>query len=333
MILVCIIAYKEKDLYGTVKDCWDKAEHRENLFFSIVEEDDKHSDLSFIPESQIKYQKYDTSEYRGILWARSKTLDVNVEYDYVLHTCGHMRFEYGWDSTCIKKYNMIKSDCKYDKIAVSMFPPVYEICDDFSIKIKGVTSGPEVNTFFPSWNTTKDFGVSFAPGYWFPNVEFLNQSKSYSEHFWINFVWFFTGPNYHQDVQFDKDIAWNVEEPYTSFISIYKGYRFFAIPEIIAYHHTWRKFPDEEKPLNHTSRPWVDDKKINYRDHANKSLIKLNGLLSGNSFINIEDVYEICEKIGLSKEWTEFNSEYDKIKGRQHMQQGTKEFYDGYSNE
>ena len=45
-----------------------------------------HADLSFIPEDQLIYHKLDLSEYRGVMWSRWKTSQVDVEYDYLAGT-------------------------------------------------------------------------------------------------------------------------------------------------------------------------------------------------------------------------------------------------------
>ena len=106
-ILVSMIAYREKYLEQSVKDCYEKADNPQNLIFSVVSEQAKeslHADLSFIPKNQLIYRKYDLSEYRGVLWSRHKTTEVSANYDYILYTCGHNRFAKSWDTKVFTEY-------------------------------------------------------------------------------------------------------------------------------------------------------------------------------------------------------------------------------------
>ena len=322
MILVSIIAYKERDLAGTVRDCWDKAIDKDNIYFSIVEEYEEFSDLSFIPVTQITHQKYDTSEYRGILWARKKTTEIDVNYDYVLYICGHTRFLAGWDETCLSKYDLITRDIQDQRVIITNHGPVYEINEDFSINTDPGYGFGHNTSYFPSWDITKDHNIPFAPGYWFPKPELVPKTP-YTEHYWLCFTWLFSSRQYVEEFPLDPAISWNVEEPYSSIISSIRGYRFFAIPDIIYYHHTVRKYPDKDLADNSTSRPWVDDKKQKYREHADESLKRLNLLLSGNyQDISIDQILDFCRKSKLNPMWTKFDENYHLLDGYQNIQIG-----------
>jgi hypothetical protein len=104
-IVVSVASYRDTDLINTVLDCYNKAKYKENLFFSIVsqDEDNHHPDLSFIPDSRIRYIKKHWSESRGTCWARSIAND-SLESKYFLQVDSHSRFNNDWDETVLTAY-------------------------------------------------------------------------------------------------------------------------------------------------------------------------------------------------------------------------------------
>jgi len=328
MILVSIISYKERDLLGTVKDCWEKAKNKNDLYFSIVEEHypEKYVDLSFIPENQIRYEKYDLSKYRGILWARNRTVEIDVEYDYILYICGHTRFVAGWDQNTIIEYNKAKIKSETGKTVLTFCPSEFKYNLDWSINTKDVERkyilySPRLDY---SWNPKNDIVESYTPGYWFPNGMPVPSNLDVVENYWIHFTWCFSEPDFVKEVPLDPDMNFNGEEPYVTVQAWCRGWRMFATPVPLGYHHLTRMYPDSPFPKHWTDSTYTDDKKYDHWKNSDESMIKLNLLLSGNlkgkyGDITKEQVLEFCKASGLNEKWTEYNPNYDKIDGYQHM--------------
>jgi len=326
--LVSIISYKEGDLKGTILDCYSKAKNKEDLFFSIVEEHypDFYSDLSFVPEEQILYRKFDLSEFRGILWARDLTTkEIPFEYDYVLFICGHTRFEQDWDITCLSEYAKAKAKSETGKAILTFCGPDFEYNDNWSIKYKD-----KVKSNIYHANLSKGFDPriqsesEFIPGYWFAKANRVPEDEDVHEGYWVHFTWCFADKSYVDEVPLDPEMNFNGEEPYLALQSWGRGWRMFATSKIFYYHHFLRQYPGEQKSRFETARPWADDKKKDYWEHSRKAMLKLNLLFSGKlegkyGDIPLEVTQEYCRKSGINLKWTEYDPDYDKIDGYQHM--------------
>ena len=326
-ILVSIISYKEGDLRGTVLDCYNKAKNKEDLVFSIVEEHypEFYSDLSFIPKEQIRYRRFDLSKYRGILWARELTTkDLVFEYDYVLYMCGHTRFEKNWDIVCLEEYNKAKEKSETGKAVLTFCGPDFEYNDDWSIKyMKKSTKNfyhPDIKGYDPRIEKMTDF----IPGYWFPVGSNPPEDNDVHENYWLHFTWCFSEKSYVDEVPLDPEMNFNGEEPYIALQTWGRGWRMFASPKVFYYHQKDRSYPGEQKSRYQTARPWADDKKKDHWEHSRKAMLKLNLLFSGRlegkyGNIPLEVTQEYCKKSGINLKWTEYDPEYDKIDGYQHM--------------
>lgn len=326
-ILVSIISYKEGDLRGTVLDCYSKAKNKDELFFSIVEEHfpEFYSDLSFIPENQLLYRKFDLSQYRGILWARNQTTrHIPVNFDHVLFICGHTRFEQDWDVTCLQEYAKAKAKSETGKAILTLCPPDFEYNDDWSIRYKDKV---KTNLYHPSitgWDPREQQVIDFIPGYWFPIGSVPPEDGDVHENYWVHFTWCFAEKSYVDEVPLDPEMNFNGEEPYISLQSWGRGWRMFATSKIFSYHHLSRQYPGEKQSRYHTARPWADDKKKDHWEHSRNAMLKLNLLFSGRltgkyGDIPLEVTQDYCNKSGINLKWTEYNPEYDKIDGYQHM--------------
>lgn len=104
-IFISIASYRDPDLINTVRSAYDNATFKDRIFFSIVSQalDEEHPDLSFIPESQIRYIKILWSESKGACWAR-EIASRDIEKDYYLQIDSHSRFIPNWDRVVIENY-------------------------------------------------------------------------------------------------------------------------------------------------------------------------------------------------------------------------------------
>lgn len=318
-ILVSIISYKEKELERTVKNCYEAANNKEDLIFSIVDENYEtwYADLSFIPESQIRYEKYDLSQYRGILWARNRTTeDLSFSYDYILYICGHTYFEPNWDIKCLEEY--AKAAKKSDKAVLTFCGPDYEVLEDGTVKTENTELNRTENTYVP--HIQKDF----IPGFWFPRAEHPPKDGDVHEHYWVHFTWCFADRRFVEEVPLDPEMNFNGEEPYVTVQAWCRGWRFYASSVPLMRHNTAKRYPEDNgTPAYVLYRPWMDKNKKDYWDNSDYSMKKLNLLLSGNlkgkyGDITREQVLEFCKSSGMDEKYTEYDPEYHKTKGYQH---------------
>lgn len=310
-----MIAYREKNLARSVKSCYEAADDPESLYFSIVAEQSKealHDDLSFIPPSQILYRKYDLSEYRGVLWSRSKTAEVSVNYDYILYTCGHNLFVSGWDTLALEEYK--KAATKADKALVTVTGPSFHY-----ESLETTVQDAQVNLYRPS------LPESYVPGHGFPPQIEISTTEGLVEDTYVQFSWVFAPKKYVEEVPLDPDMNYHGEEIYVTVQSWCRGWRFFATPKILYYHDTNKEYPGEDQPRMTTHRPWSDINKDAFWKQSDESMVKLNSLLSGNLVgkygdISKKEVLKYCNFSGLNKNWCENNLDYDKLKYKRHAE-------------
>jgi hypothetical protein len=310
-----MIAYREKNLARSVRSCYETADSPENLYFSVVAEQSiksLHDDLSFIPPNQITYRKYDLSRYRGVLWSRSKTTEVSFDYDYILYTCGHNLFVPGWDTLVLKEYK--KAATKAEKALITVTGPSFHYESSETI-----VQDAQINLYRPS------LPASYVPGYGFPKQIEVPVSEGLFEDTYIQFSWVFAPKKYVEEVPLDPDMNYHGEEIYATIQSWCRGWRFFSTSKIFYYHDTHKEYPGEDQPRMTTHRPWSDINKDAFWEQSDRSMVKLNSLLSGNlagkyGDISKKEVLEYCNFSGLNKTWCENNSEYDKLKYRRHAE-------------
>lgn len=315
-----MIAYREKYLAESVKDCYEKAKHPENLLFSIVSEQSKkelHADLSFIPSEQILYRKYELDTYRGVLWSRAKTLDVNFEYDYILYTCGHNRFVANWDEKVLREYQ--KSTKKAKKSLITVAAPEYlvgkngEAITDESWLRKSNVHRPKLHD-------------GYVPGHgWVDVAQIPEGQKNLLEECYLQFSWVFAPKKYVEEVPLDPDMNYHGEEIYVTVQTWCRGWKMYTTPEILYYHDTYKEYYGEEQSRMTTHRPWSDINKDAFWKQSDESMEKLNKLLSGNltgKYGNItkEQVLEYCKFSNLNPKWCEYDPNFNKLPIKRHAE-------------
>lgn len=318
-ILVSMIAYRERYLAESVRDCWEKADYPERLLFSVVSEQhlsELHANLDFIPADQIIYRKYDLSEYRGVLWSRSKTTDVSFEYDYILFTCGHNKFAQSWDSLVIEEHHKAT---EYSDKAILTFAAPELFYDSNGNAILESDRGKRANHFRGKLDET------YVPGYGWSSQKEVPQTNDVVEEIYLQYSWVFGPKKYVDEVPLDPDINYHAEEIYMTIQTWCRGWRMFATPVIMYYHDTEKRYPGEDLSRMDTHRPWSDINKDAFWAQSDASMIKLNQLLSGTlegkfGGISSEHVKAYCNFSGLNPKWCEPNPNYNSIKLRRHAE-------------
>lgn len=316
-ILVSMIAYRERYLEEAVRSCYMSASKPENLIFSIVSEQEKdslHANLDFIPKSQIIYNKYDLSEYRGVLWSRAKTVDaaIDLQYDYVLYTCGHNRFAPNWDIGSIEMYDRVKNLAQ--KPLITIAGPSFVPSIDGSVK-----AHDQRNIYRPRINE------DYIPGHGFPEQTDVPDFIDLVEDVYLQFSWVFAPRSFVDEVPLNSDMNYHGEEIYTTVQAWCSGWRFFTTSKIFYYHDTEKQYEDERLPRMTTHRPWSDLNKNAFWEQSDRSMLDLNNLLSGNlttkhKKVTLDAVLDYCNFSGLDPKWALHNPNYHKLSAERHAQ-------------
>jgi len=317
-ILVSMIAYRERYLEESVRDCYEKAAFPENLIFSVVSEQslaNLHANLDFIPQDQIIYRKYELTEYRGVLWSRAKTVEIDREYDYILYTCGHNRFVESWDTKALQEYS--KASIKSKKALLTVAAPEYVVSDTGSAIIDAPWLSKE-NRRRPQLQ------ADYVPGYsWAELTNIPEDSDEPLEEVYLQFSWVFAPRLYVQEVPLDPDMNYHGEEIYTTVQTWCRGWRMFTTKTILYYHDTYKEYPGEAQSRMTTHRPWSDSNRGAFWEQSDSSMVKLNLLLSGRlagiyGNISAKDVLNYCKFSGLNPKHCTYNQHYDKLPIKRH---------------
>lgn len=316
IILISVIAYREKYLAEAIRSYYETAAHPENLRFSVISEqmhEWQHADLSFIPSSQIVYRKYDLSEYRGIMWSRTKTVDVEFEYDYILYTCGHNVFTPHWDTYALA--DMRSALSLSSKPILLNMGPEYEYLDN------GSHSYAPSGDLAVRYRTT--IGPDYVPGYGFPNDYLVEVpgKDGLLEAIYIQFSWVFTTRECVDDVPLNPDVNYHAEEIWMTIHAFDRGWDLFHTQRIMYYHDTHKMYPGEEMSRTISHRPWSDLNKDAFWKQSDETERALNKLLSGNGGISKETINKFCAKTGLNPKWCVPIDDYASIGLERHGEQ------------
>lgn len=103
-IFVSLASYCDELLFFTLKDCIDKADKPENIFFGVVDQNElsqKESIEALDFSKQIRYVFINKLETLGVSWARSIAFSLYNAEDFLLQIDSHMLFKvcFGFAST------------------------------------------------------------------------------------------------------------------------------------------------------------------------------------------------------------------------------------------
>jgi hypothetical protein len=318
-IVLAMIAYRERYLAESIRDCLDKAANPEDLIFSVVSEqatEDLHPDLSFVPANQLVYRKYDLSEFRGITWSRKTAAeDLDIDYDYMLWTCGHNIYAPRWDEIVVTEHT--KATSKFPKAIITSSGPEFEYEADGSITYVP-RSGRTMNKYRPA------ISPDYVPGYGFPNSlqAEIPETDDVIQDAYMQWSWVFAPKEYVKDVPIEAEVGYHGEELYSTVIAWARGWRFFATPEVLYYHDTYKEYPGESGSRMDTKRPWIDLNQKAFWDHSDVALDRLNQLLSGELYKDVskEAVLAFCSETGMNPEICKRRHDYHKLGLEKHAE-------------
>lgn len=297
-ILVSIVNYCDPEFYATVESLWLEAENKNDLYFSLVSEDNVEYDFSFIPKEQLFYRHFDLSKYRGgVCWARNLAAKIHLEYDYFIQFDSHTRASFGWDRLAIERYDKINKNNKNFIIAYA--PADYEIREDGSIN-------------FDAFSKTSMYGFVFeelVPGFKFPGYKCLDLEETVLS-YWATCCYLFAPKKWIDDVGISGDESFNTEEFCLSLRTYAKGWKIYSIGTRDVFHNQSHRQADGSV-TRQILRPWADGRKEDYWKHVEESTNRLSYLMSGQLDIPKEKVYSFLKDAGIDTKYTDFIPNYN----------------------
>jgi hypothetical protein len=296
-ILVSIANYCDTEFYSTVFSLWDQAKNKDSLYFSIVSEDKKEYDLSFIPKDQLLYRHFDVSEYRGgVCWARNLATQVDVDYDYFIQFDSHTQASSGWDILAIERYEKLNTN--NEKFIIAYAPADYEIMSDGSVN-------------FDAASKVSMYGFLFSelvPGFKFPGYRVLEMGHVVRS-YWATCCYLFAPKEWIDEVGISKDESFNTEEFCLSLRTYAKDWKIYSIGTRDVFHNQSHRQANGSA-TRETLRPWADGRKESYWAHVEESTNRLSALMSGQLDIPKEKVYSFLKESGIDTKYTDFIPNY-----------------------
>jgi hypothetical protein len=296
-IVVSVVNYCDPEFYFTVKSLWESAKNKDKLFFSLVSEDLKIFDFSFIPDSQIRYLHYDLSEYRGGLgWARNLASNVDIEYEYFIQFDSHTYASLNWDILAIERYEKLKEN--NNKFIIAYAPADYEISNNGSININ---TGSTASMFAQYYS-------DLVPGFTFPGYKKMELDEEVKS-FWATCCYLLAPKKWVDEVGISKDESFNTEEFSLSLRTFAAGWTIYSIGTRDVFHHQSHRQPDGTITRK-TLRPWADHRKDDYWKHVEESTDRLSLLMSGGLDVDIEKSQQFFKHTGISSKYLSFIPNY-----------------------
>ncbi len=296
-ILVSIANYCDTEFYSTVFSLWDQAKNKESLYFSIVSEDKKEYDLSFIPKDQLLYRHFDLSEYRGgVCWARNLATQVDVEYDYFIQFDSHTYASSGWDALAIERYE--KLNTKDKKFIIAYAPADYEIMPDESINFDATCKVSMCGSFFDE----------LVPGFKFPGYRVLEIDQVVRS-YWATCCYLFAPKQWVDEVGISSEESFNTEEFALSLRTYAKDWKIYSIGTRDVFHNQSHRQANGSV-TRETLRPWADGRKEHYWMHVEKSTNRLSSLMAGRLDVSRIKSYKFLKESGISMKYINFIPEY-----------------------
>lgn len=292
-IFISIVSYRDTELVPTIKSLIENASNPKSLHFGIVSQDlkNKHPDLSFV--ENISYIKMDSTESRGVGYARKIAMGLYEGETYFLQIDSHMRAAKNWDSEMIQMYF---SSCvlgKTNKIILSQFPAPYEVQTDGSIFYP---KNHEELWDRPSWSTVhnRDHGAWSAL-----RQDIKDLSKPHPSHT-VLAGYIFAPGIFVNEIPYDERISFMGEELCIALRSYTRGWKIYAPHKMLLWHYykrnrspkVWNQVEDINRPLK-----WVEMEMNSKKIQKNILL----GLEQGVYGIGDYDKYlEYQELIGIN---------------------------------
>lgn len=321
-IFISVASYRDDDLTNTVRSLYDNADHPENLFFGIVNQEarGKHADFSWLGH-QARVHDMHYKDAKGAGYARRLAMELYDGEDFYFQVDSHMRFAKGWDSKLIDMYNWCVSDAGTHKIILSQFAAPFIVGSDG--KDYYIHNDPD---FWeePSWTSV----VNTWAGVWAGNREKIDDLSVPAKSHTVLGGLLFAHGDIVAEVPYDERISFMGEELCFAIRAYTRNWHIYAPNEMLA----WHFYKREERPKiwrdNVAGRSWTDIEMVSQNVQKNVLLGIDDGIYGVGDYqkyldymdmigINFEKFYEeeIDRKVnlGLITTETEFDDDFNMI--------------------
>ena len=284
IIFISIASYRDPDLVNTVKSCYNNAQNKKLLFFSVFSQAEysEHADLSFIPQSQIRYLKTHWSESKGACWARSISTN-NLKGKYFLQIDSHSRFKNNWDELIINNY---KNAQKFwgNRIIITSYPDPFELNDDETDRLVDYPLLKKLNTY---WHEESKMIQAD------PNWGNVSDTLNGDEIFFLSANCYFSLIDIVDQIPYDELLYFTGEEPSLAIRAYTRGIR--LISPVVKFMYTNYNRPNSKRKLH-----WEDHDvwwKLNQDSYKRLSLIMTGDKSLGKYGIESPLLFEQYQKI------------------------------------
>ncbi len=278
-IFVSIASYCDELLFFTIKDCMDKANKPENIFFGIVDQNEatQRAEIDGLDfKNQIKYVYINNIDTFGVSWARNIAFSLLDGEDFLLQIDSHMLFEKDWDLTLINQYNNLKMISQ--KPIIITYPYDFSF-DENSNPTFNKPSGKSVLVLRPHPDTPleKDSArIRFRAEHKYTDAPVLGC------HIAGGFI--FTSSDFIEEIPYDPFLYFVGEEQSLSIRAYTRGWDIYH-PIWIPLYHQYKN-----KKIEYLSQHWnkdANDKRVLSSAHlTNRTIKRVNRLLYGDGMKN-----------------------------------------------
>jgi len=295
-IFVSIASYCDELLFFTIQDCISKSNKPENIFFGIVDQNDKTQKdeiekLDF--NKQVRYLYVNKLETLGVSWARSIVNSLYDGEEYLLQIDSHMLFEENWDTTLIEQYNNLKKISKkpiittypYDFSFDNNKPTFKKQSDKYALVLR-----PHPDTTLEEENAVLRFKAEHK----------LTDKPIEGCHIAAGFI--FTSAIFLEEVPYDPYLYFHGEEQSLSIRAYTRGWNIYH-PNLIPIYHHYKKINTEN--LAHHWHKSVENKRDLKASYLReRGIQRINRLFYGdgleNSVYGLGNVRTLDEYIKFS---------------------------------
>lgn len=278
-IFVSIASYCDELLFFTVKDCMNKANKPENIFFGIVDQNEatQRAEIDGLDfKNQIKYVYVNNIDTFGVSWARNIAFSLLDDENFLLQIDSHMLFEKDWDLTLISQYSDLKKISQ--KPIITTYPYDFSF-DENSNPIFNKPSGKSVLVLRPHPDTPleKDSArIRFRAEHKYTDAPVLGC------HIAGGFI--FTSSDFIEEIPYDPFLYFVGEEQSLSIRAYTRGWDIYH-PIWIPLYHQYKN-----KKIEYLSQHWnkdANDKRVLSSAHlTNRTIKRVNRLLYGDGMKN-----------------------------------------------
>jgi len=281
-ILVLIAAYRDPEVFETVRSALAQAAYPEHVRFGIClqYDDDTEQVLDrWGDDPRFRVDAVHHSESQGCCWARHRTFSLFDDEPYLLQIDAHMRFAARWDVRYIEMLESLENDLA----VLSSYPSRYTVADNGSVEYDMVAGAQRlyVDEVHPDLTTTQ----KTAP---------LADTSQPEPSPMLAAGQIFTRGRFCRDVAYDPDIYFSGEEISLSARAFTSGYDLYAPTENLVWHLYQHEQPKHwEDHRDHTGRHQAAVERLRTLFQGDHTELGAYGLGTERSLAAFEEYAEI----------------------------------------